>query len=460
MKGIIIAIWYKTNPAMKSLITFFLVLFSVTCFSQKITLKVLDFDTNAPIERAHVFFINKITYTNEKGEFSFILKKEDSITFSVTHLKYKTKEVEYSKSNRSLIIFLTEKQEALESIQINTKRKLKSAIYFKKLQDLPKSVYSFGSVINDSKIYVFGGDVSSEFEKNKEGLSQIQFSTEAEIMRFLQKQKPISFNNYLGDIQFYDISEKEWNIEKDKITKRAYHNAVFYKDTVLVIGGKMLSKKKSRELLANQIERVSLKDLSIKKDQTNPHQAVNFGAVLYDDKILVFGGSIKQYKNGRIKYSNDIHFFDLKTGYWYLLTKMSKGKEVTGIIFDDKLYLFGGYNKKNLTEIESFNLKTGKWKQEGNFFRGMKKPAITKDDEFIYLQEDGKIITFKPKTNVLKEYKIDLNLKGSEMHYDKEKLYILGGYHVEDFRKSPSNGFYIINASEFYKTKPINIKKA
>jgi hypothetical protein len=122
----------------------------------------------------------------------------------------------------------------------------------------------------------------------------------------------------------------------------------------------MLSKKKSRGLLADQTEFIELKDLSIKKDETNPHQAVDFGAVHYDHKILVFGGSIKQYKNGRKKYSNDIHFFDLKTRYWYLLTKMFKGKEVTGIIFDDKLYLFGGYN--NLTKIESFNLKTGKWK--------------------------------------------------------------------------------------------------
>ena len=39
---------------MKSLITFFLLLFS-SLFSQKITLKVLDFDTNAPIEKAHFF---------------------------------------------------------------------------------------------------------------------------------------------------------------------------------------------------------------------------------------------------------------------------------------------------------------------------------------------------------------------------------------------------------------------
>jgi hypothetical protein len=83
----------------------------------------------------------------------------------------------------------------------------------------------------------------------------------------------------------------------------------------------MLSKKKSRELLSPQIEFVSLKELSIKGDETNPHQAVDFGSVVYKNKVLVFGGSLKKYENGSVKYSNEIHFFDLKTGYWYLLTK-------------------------------------------------------------------------------------------------------------------------------------------
>jgi len=80
----------------------------------------------------------------------------------------------------------------------------------------------------------------------------------------------------------------------------------------------------------------------------------------------------------------------------------------------------------------------------------MRKPAITKDKEFIYLQEDGKIITFKPKTKTLKEYKIDLNLKRSEMHLSNETLYIVGGFHVEDYRKAPSNGFYSVKVSEFF----------
>ena len=48
--------------------------------------------------------------------------------------------------------------------------------------------------------------------------------------------------------------------KKEKLLKRAYHNAIFYRDTVLLIGGKALSKTKTRELLSPQIELVSLKD--------------------------------------------------------------------------------------------------------------------------------------------------------------------------------------------------------
>lgn len=148
-------------------------------------------------------------------------------------------------------------------------------------------------------------------------MSQVQFSDEAEIMKFLTKPKPISFHNYSGDIQLYDINTKEWQIKKAKTIKRGYHNVICYKDTVLIIGGKKMSKNKTRELLANQIEHLSLKDLSIKKDEVNPHQAVDFGSVLYDDKVLVFGGSIKQYENGKVKFSDDIHFYDFKN--WLLV---------------------------------------------------------------------------------------------------------------------------------------------
>ena len=58
----------------------------------------------------------------------------------------------------------------------------------------------------------------------------------------------------------------------------------------------------------------------------------------------------------------------------------------------------------------------------------MRKPATTKDKEFIYLQEDGKIITFKLKTKALKEYNLDLKIKGFEMHFRNNKPYIIVGF--------------------------------
>jgi hypothetical protein len=444
---------------MKNVIILSFLIFSTIGFSQRITGTILDSETKEPIERAHVFFINKTVYTNQKGEFSFSLNKNETVSFSVSHLKYQAQKISYNKTKEPLVIFLYEKQEMLEGIKISGKKSIKKSIDFTKLNDLPKGVYSFASVLNKSKIHVFGGDASSEYDKNKEGLSQLQFSDQTEIMKFLTRSKAASFYNYVGDIQSYSISQNKWSIQKNKVIKRAYHNAISYKDTVLLIGGKKLSRTKSRDLLATDIENVSLRDFSIIKDETNPHQAVDFGTVLYDNKILVFGGSIKKQNNGKIVFSNDIHFYDLEKGYWYLLTKMPKAKEVTGIVFGDKLYLFGGYNNRNLTDIESFNLNTGKWKKEGTLFRGMRKPAITKDNDFIYLNENGKIVTFAPKTNILKEYKIDLNLNDANLHFFNETLYLIGGYHVEEFKKYPSNGLYSINVSEFVDTRPINSKK-
>ena len=71
----------------------------------------------------------------------------------------------------------------------------------------------------------------------------------------------------------------------------------------------------------------------------------------------------------------------------------------------------------------------------------MRKPATTKDKEFIYLQEDDKIITFKLKTKALREYSLDLKIKGSEMHFRNNKPYIIVGFQLECYRKAFSKVF-------------------
>jgi hypothetical protein len=109
----------------------------------------------------HIFFINKITYSNEKGSLSFLLKKNESFSFSVAHLKYETMQVVFERGITLGIIYLKERQEMLKGIEIYSERNLKAVFDFKKLLELPKSVYSFASVISDPKTYIIGCDTSS-----------------------------------------------------------------------------------------------------------------------------------------------------------------------------------------------------------------------------------------------------------------------------------------------------------
>lgn len=438
-----------------------LLIFLLACnnvFSQRIKGVVLDFSTKTPVQKAHILFKDKVLLTNNKGEFSFRLHKKESINLTITHIKYKTKSIDYDVIKSPVVIYLDEKVETLEEVKLNTNKKLKNSIEYKKLQNLPKGVYSFGSILKNNKIHVFGGDNSSLLEKNKKGITELQRSTEEEIMKILNRPSSINFNNFEGSLQTFDFETRKWTHIKDKVLKRAYFKAVLKEENIYLLGGKKLSKTKSRDLLENNIEIISTKDFSVIKDQTNPHQAVDFGATVYDNKIVVFGGSTKLFDNGRKNYSDEVHLYNSETGYWYLLTKMSKGKEVNGIIFKNNLYLFGGFRGKKLKEIESFNLKTGKWKKEGELFRAMKNPAITTDNELIYLYEAGRFVVFNPLDKTLKEYRTDINLAGADMHFLNDNLYVLGGYQIEDFRKSPSNGFYRIKISEFLKTKSTNTK--
>jgi hypothetical protein len=81
----------------------------------------------------HIFFINKITYSNEKGSLSFLLKKNESFSFSIAHLKYETMQVVFERGITLGIKYLKERQEMLKGIEIYSERNLKAAFDFKKL---------------------------------------------------------------------------------------------------------------------------------------------------------------------------------------------------------------------------------------------------------------------------------------------------------------------------------------
>ncbi len=86
-------------------------------------------------------------------------------------------------------------------------------------------------------------------------------------------------------------------------------------------------------------------------------------------------------------------------------------------------------------------------------FHGVERPALTYNDNIIYIFEDRRICTYNIETKELNEYLIDLPLKSSELFYANHMLYILGGFQEDEFSISPSSGFFSIDLNEFEKTK-------
>ena len=204
---------------------------------------------------------------------------------------------------------------------------------------------------------------------------------------------------------------------------------------------------------------VEILDLSSGKllveQHTNPHQAVNFSSFIYEDNIIVMGGSIAKHQNNRKVYSKKAHLFNLKTGYWYELPDMPTAKETHEIVIGKTIYIFGGYNGQSLKSIDAYDVEQGSWKTVGELEFPVDYASVATDGCMIYILGNNTIQEYNIETQQVKAFQIDLATKGGRMFYAKDKLYILGGKvdleNPESFEESSC--LYSISMDEFKKTE-------
>lgn len=437
----------------------FLILFLSPLFSfaQNIKGIVTNPKNNLPIEDVNIRInrFNTSTLTDEKGKFklnvSSRLLETDSIYFS--HIGYTSKTITFSELQKNdFIIYLDEKIESLGSITISEKKPLKSKIAFTKLTPLKYALSSFGSILKDNKIYLIGGDASFATDAYKKVQYEKVDPTMEDYLRELSFQ--FSGQAYKGNLLVYDIKTNQWETSKIKFRKRAYHNLNEHNNKIYVLGGKRVSANGVFEYLDDKIEVFDIKNQTITVDKTNPHQASEFASFTHNNNIIIMGGSVKMKDNALKEYTNKVHSYDLNSGYWYELADMPIAKETNGVLIQDKIYLIGGFNAKPLSTMESFDILTEKWKTEGELFNGISCPAITQNNGIIYFFENEKICTYDTNTKQLKEYLINIPMKGSELYFSDNKLYLFGGYIENYYSKFPSANLFSIDINEFKNTKP------
>ncbi|MCF4101887.1 carboxypeptidase-like regulatory domain-containing protein [Gillisia sp. M10.2A] len=425
-------------------------------YTQELRGRIIESENKKPLENVNIY--NKRTgfgtTSNSVGKFYLNedIKSSDSLIFS--HIGYQTEIGTISEfKSAAFLMELQKKIDDLDLVDISSKN-LNDQMDFLILESIPKALYAFSTNIINGELFVIAGN---ESEETKQALKLLDRYSDLELDDFLKAliRKPnTDWASFSSKIYRYDFSTKNWANSKKAIIPRAYHNSEVLNDKIYIYGGKTLSTNHWKEYLPNKVEIYDVKNDTLLIDETNPHMAVNFASFTNDSLIFLMGGSIKEFKNtNRKQYTNKVHVFNSKTGYWSELGAMPEGKETSGVLVDGIFYLIGGYKGEPLNSIETYNLSNGRWQRIGKLFTPMERPAISKKDHMIYIYDEKRILSFNTFTKILKEFQIDIDLYDPKMVLYENNIFILGGFSKSEFKLKPSKEFYKIPIENFKNTK-------
>ncbi len=425
----------------------FLLFFSVFPLSAQPCATVLDKESGSPLSGAHIYLEDRelIAVTDTSGQFCIptYIKLKRNTSFSFSHIGYEKQQLSWKRIQESEgVVLLTTSFHTLGEVTVAA-RELYFTLPYHTLSPLRVPVSSFGATLKDNFIYIVGGDISYRESPIVSGSA----------LRGKPERSPARYDAYSNRIYRYDIQNDRWEKLPHRFRPRAYHTICDYKDKLYVVGGKRLSANRRLEYLDHTVEIYDMQLDTILVDPVNPHQAINFASCLYDGNLILLGGSVKQSRSGRKKYTEKVHAFDLKSGFWYEMPSLPQGRETRGIQVGDKFYLIGGYQGFILKQIESYTLSEGTIRQESEPEYGVRRPALATDEEVIYIFENGILQTYHVKTGEQYIYQAEIFVQNCEMFCKDGKLYLLGGHIGGGDVQEPSRGVYSIDLAVLEQTR-------
>lgn len=449
-KGIFMKGFFSLLPALILFLGF-----QSRALPQKIDGLVMDDSTGEVLEGVNIYDPVREYGTVTDSEGKFRLKKVDPETFySFSHIGYETAEYNLAQLEQTdFVVRLKQVSENLRPVTL-AGQKLHDRLPYMRLQEMPKTLYAFSHAVLGNKIYITGGKQSKEVEQALKLMERYASTGFDEFLAALKRNPDMDWPKYNSSIFSYDLQANTWETEDVETVERAFHNSETVDGKIYTFGGKTLSMNKLKEYLPNKIEIFNPATGELLVDETNPHQAVNFASFSKDSLLFVAGGSTRYHHvTNRKDYSNQVHVYNSRTGYWKELGPMPEAKETTAIREGDKVYFVGGYHEQPLDFVEMLNLKNGKWNRLGRLFSPVEKPALAAKNGSIYIYADKRILVLDLKTNDLKEYRTDFDEVSPQMIIYKDHLYLFGGLVKFNCEENPSSNFYKIALSDFEKTR-------
>ena len=415
--------------------------------SSQVRGQIIDAKTKQPLAGANIY-TNRgvgVAVADKKGEFMInngeLLHNIDTLCFSF--VGYRTRKLAVaSLLQKKNVILLQEEPFILGEVSVYGIKKTYLRLPYTQISSMPVPLYSFAMISLGKKLYIIGGD-----------RSQIKLPMGFSLGASGGLPTGFIYEKYSNRMYIYDTTSNTWIVSNQKLRERAYHSALYNDGKIYIMGGKRFSTNRKIEYLDETVEIYNIHQDTILIDPVNPHQAASSAAFIYDNKLIIFGGSTYQAENGWQKYSDKIHMLDLKKGIWYEVGKMPLGMETNGILMGHTVFLFGGYRQRPLSTILTYDLTTGIWKNRGNLWFSISKAAMTRGGDKVYILENGVIQVYNLCTNETKAYQIDLKLRAGGLYCTGDKLIIVGGYSEGVDGKLGDSGVYEVRLSDFDRTE-------
>jgi N-acetylneuraminic acid mutarotase len=179
-----------------------------------------------------------------------------------------------------------------------------------------------------------------------------------------------------NDLYVYDMNSHEWNIvqtKNDNPYARLAHTTVTIDNKLFMYGGRNKEGTDLNELHMFDTETGTWTELASNVWDSNGrsyHSATNFTSGSNNNKLFVFGGCSSK---GRL---NTLMEFDAQRDQWTELTsKRGNAPSACGgpgfsSVGDSLLYVFGGFNGKELGDLHVFDYRDHSWNDLTNQMTG------------------------------------------------------------------------------------------
>ncbi len=170
---------------------------------------------------------------------------------------------------------------------------------------------------------------------------------------------------FLADVEILNPKTGEQRKLDVKVMPRRYFSAVYAgEQQIYILGGD--GDGPGHTNARNFVEMLDLNTNQVSIVSKMAGATAYGSAVLFEGKIIVFGGTHYRYHTGSMQEVATpwVQSFDLKTKKWRRLADLAVARATRAVVKDDWVYLVGGYDgQKSLPLFERYQPTTGRREQ-------------------------------------------------------------------------------------------------